>query len=83
MKKKRQTFEQLIESFENKQFTPKFDDCRSCVFFRKRGVQPPACGEYDNGEFFEERLHELRPERLRLKSQQSEQEVDYDNVSDE
>ncbi|TDW20427.1 hypothetical protein EV128_12557 [Rhizobium azibense] len=34
---------------------PKFDDCKSCVFFLKNR-RNPICGECDSGEFFEEKV---------------------------
>jgi hypothetical protein len=34
--------------------TPKFDDCRSCVFFLKNR-RNPICKSCDAGEFYEEK----------------------------
>lgn len=34
---------------------PKFDDCRSCIFFVKNR-RNAICGECDAGEFFEQRV---------------------------
>lgn len=66
----------------------KFDECRKCIYFVKNPPKTgaPVCRECDIGEFFEERMAELRPERLRLKGQEHKNiktANEDENVSDE
>lgn len=54
---------------------PKFDDCKSCVFYLKK-TRNPICGECDSGEFYEERV------RVREKTNHELMEIygkDYDD----
>ncbi|MBX4911343.1 hypothetical protein HJA82_28955 [Rhizobium bangladeshense] len=34
---------------------PKFDDCKSCVFFLRNRVNP-VCKQCDSGEFYEQKI---------------------------
>lgn len=46
----------------------KFDECRKCIYYVKNPPRArcPVCNECGNGEFFEPKISELRPERLHL-----------------
>lgn len=66
----------------------KFPECKVCIFLPKNSfrVEAPVCRECTNGEFFEEKVFEMRPENWRLQSRQYDAKKpreDEDNVTDE